>query len=331
MAAPQVSGALALIKSQFPWENYTGIRDRALMAVDRPINDDPHSPGYGRPKLEGTSRTEGRLNLNKALQTRSMLRNLSTRAYSGDGERVMIGGFVVGGSPSAGAMKVLIRGLGPSVGVSVARLGNPRIELYDANNLQIDANNNWWEHESAAEIDALNLEPGGNEAAMIKWLNPGRYTVHLRDEGTEYGVGLFEIYEMHGNTNEESRLRNLSTRCFVGVGEEAPIAGMIIGDTNNPNAPDRRVLMFAKGPSLPGVGERLWDPEIQVLSTGEFNNNWEESLGYRIAEELREALVAPAHPLEGGLWPTFRPGTHHVIMRGWAQSTGIGLIEFFEY
>lgn len=109
LATPHVTGAAALVKSKYPWENYFGIRDRILMGVDHVLNAD------GSLRFEGIFRTKGRLNVYNALQTRSMFRNLSTRARVEDGDRVMIAGFVIGGSSSGSALKVGIRGLGPSL------------------------------------------------------------------------------------------------------------------------------------------------------------------------------------------------------------------------
>jgi hypothetical protein len=34
---------------------------------------------------------------------------------------------------------------------------------------------------------------------------------------------------------------------------------------------------------------------------------------------------------ESALWPTLRPGAYTTVLRGAGGSTGIGLIEFFEY
>jgi subtilisin family serine protease len=55
MAAPHVSGALALLKSQFPADNYRGLMNRVLRSTDRP------------PGLAGKTQTSGRLNLQAAL------------------------------------------------------------------------------------------------------------------------------------------------------------------------------------------------------------------------------------------------------------------------
>src|SRR4051812_35733981 len=123
-----------------------------------------------------------------------MLRNLSTRARVADGEGVMAAGFVIGGSSNGPALKVGIRGIGPSLQgyLSVPALGNPRIELYNSSGQLIDANNNWAEDSSAFTPGGTvesGMQPGNdNEAVMVRWLNSGAYTVILRDEGTQYGV-----------------------------------------------------------------------------------------------------------------------------------------------
>jgi hypothetical protein len=323
MAAPHVTGALALIKSLFPWENYLGLRDRVLMGTDRTGT------------LEDLCRTNGRLNVYKALQTRSMFRNLSTRARVEDGDRAMIAGFVIGGSSNGPALKVCIRGIGPSLqgSVNAAILGNPRIELHDGAGNLIDANNNWYEDWNAAETTASGLQPSNNnEAAMVRWLNPGAYTVVLSDEGTQYGVGLFEIYELQGNANEQSRLVNLSTRCLVGTGDEQAVAGTLIGDFNPTGLPkpSRRVLILAKGPSLGALGVQgaLSDPQLST-SNGEYNDNW-GTIGL-LAEELSTTGLAPANPLESVLWPTFAPASGNTVtLSGANGATGIGSIEFYE-
>jgi len=331
VAAPHVTSALALVKSRFPWESYSGLRDRVLMGTDH----------IGA--LQGLCRTNGRLNVYKALQTRSMLRNLSTRARVEGGDRVMIAGFVIGGSGSGGPLKVVIRGLGPSLqsyGINAALLGDPVIELHKPDG-SIETNDNWQDDWNAGETVASGFQPGNsNEAVMVRWLSPGVYTVVLRDAGSQYGVGLFEIYELQDNTNEQSRLLNLSTRCLVGTGDEQAIAGTIIGDLNNTGLPkpDRRLLMFGKGPSLAAYGLQgvLGDPQIQVLNTGEFNDQWRtiddnSGDGDALEEKLIEANFAPAQPAESALWPTFSPGAYTVKLSGANQSTGIGLIEFYEY
>lgn len=189
---------------------------------------------------------------------------------------------------------------------------------------------------------ASGLQPSNNnEAALVRWLNPGTYTVIVRDEGAQYGVGLFEIYELQNNTNEQSRLLNLSTRCLVGTGDEQAIAGMMVGDFNNTGLPkpNRRVLILGKGPGLAAFGlpGTLPDPQLSVPTMGHVNDNWQtidddSGSGDALEEELSYAGFAPTQPLESVLWPTFSPASAHTaILSGTNGATGIGLIEFYEY
>jgi hypothetical protein len=338
-AAPHVAGALALIKSLYLWEDYHGIRDRVLMGTD-PI------PGT-TPGVDGKCRTNGRLNLYKALQPRSLLLNLSTRARVEGGDRIMIGGFTIKGS---GSLTVVIRGLGPSLSIpGVPSLTDPKIQL-DNSNGKIASNDDWGHlsQQDQTYLASVMLTPSdSHEAALVQTLSAGAYTVSVESQDGNFGIGLFEIYALG---DEQTRLVNLSTRCLVGTGDEVVIAGTLIGNSTDSllPKPDRRLLMFGKGPSLGqfGVTGFLVDPQIQVNTTGEHNNNWttiddDSGDGNALEEKLNEALLSPtcrsqtALPdpclKESALWPTFSPGAYTVTLSGVNQSTGIGLIEFYEY
>jgi hypothetical protein len=179
---------------------------------------------------------------------------------------------------------------------------------------------------------------------MIRSLPPGAYTVILRSHGSpsDYGVGLVELYALGGS--EQSRFKNISTRCLVGTGDNVAIAGTIIDNVgiNSPfPKPDRRVLIFGKGPSLAQVQldssgiPFLSDPEIQIAG-GDHNDNWEtidddSGDNNALEEKLSEEGFAPTDVKESALWPTFSPGAYTVILKGKNDVTGIGLIEFYEY
>jgi hypothetical protein len=244
-------------------------------------------------------------------------------------------------------LKVAIRGLGPSVGVpeGVPRLVDPVIELHGPAGFVTIINDNWQDDPAqAAELVALDLQPSyPSEAAMIQSLPPGPYTVILRrhESANDDGVGLVELYAL-GN-NERFRFKNISTRCLVGTNDNVAIAGTIIGNsTYSPTLPkpDRRLLIFGKGPSLvPFAGDSptiyLTNPYIQV-NTGEHNDDWQtidddSGDGNALEEKLDEALFSPVNELESALWLTFSPGLHTVILSGVNEATGVGLIEFYEY
>jgi subtilisin family serine protease len=329
-ATPHVTGALELVKSLYPWEGYFGIRDRVLMGVD------------SVPSLNGFFRTGGRLNVATSLMKRNMMRNLSTRARVENGDRRMIGGFYIAGT---GTLKVAIRGLGPSLPpLGVARLNNPMITLNNGAGQQVFFNDDWNNLPQDQKNDLANagLTPtDGREAAMVQTLSAGAYTVFVDSQDGQFGVGSFEIYEMEGNTNEQTRLVNVSTRCIVGTGDEVAIAGTILGDPGQANSvvPKRRLLSFGKGPSLAlsGLSGTLPNPYLELHdgsgATVVSNDQWQDIDGSStgLEDKLNESGFAPANASESAVWPTLKPGFYTSILRDANGASGLGLVEFYEY
>ena len=326
-AAPHVAGALELVKSKYPWESYAGIKDRVLMGVDSIAS------------LNAVFRTGGRLNLATSLMKRNMMRNLSTRARVEGGDRRMIGGFYIAGP---GTLKVAIRGLGPSMAnqqLGVPLLNNPQIRLYNSAGQQIFFNDDW-NNLPQDQKNALAgiTPPDSREAAMFQELSTGAYTVFVESQDGQYGVGLFEIYEMEGNSDEQTRLVNVSTRCIVGTGNEVAIAGTILGDPAQANSvvPKRRILAFGKGPSLPLAGT-LPNPYIELKNgagaTIAANNQWQDIDGSStgLQEKLVHSNFAPSNGNESAVWPTVPPGFYTAILRDAGGASGLGLVEFYEY
>ena len=128
-------------------------------------------------------------------RSNSRLANISTRGRVDAGDKVMIGGFIIGGDQSS---QILVRVLGPSLaraGVSDALL-NPNLELHNANGDSIFANDNW-RSAQANQISATGLAPGdGLESAIIATLPPGSYTAIARGAQGDTGVCLIEIYNL---------------------------------------------------------------------------------------------------------------------------------------
>ncbi len=285
------------------------------------------------------------------------MRNLSTRARVETGDRIMIGGFTIGGS-GTGTLKVAIRGLGPSLpSLGVAKLNNPTIPLNNAAGNVIFSNSDWGTLPTAQKNDlaANSLTPiDSREAAMVQTLAPGSYTVFLQSQDGVYGVGLFELYELQGGTNQQTRLLNVSTRCLVRTGNEQVIAGTILGDpsqSNNTALPKRSVLMFGKGPSLPsGISGRLANPYLTLKnSTGTVmssDDSWSAATASvvnaastswtNVAAPVDEIVepsngIAPGSTLESALWPILKSDTYTATLSGVSGGTGVGLAEMYEY
>ena len=133
----------------------------------------------------------------------SELANISTRGFVDTGDNVMIGGLIVGGGTPADAATVIVRALGPSLAASgvAGALGDPTVELHDGNGTTIAFNDNWKTRPDGssqqAEIEATNIPPPYDlEAALVRTLPPGNYTVIVRGTNSTTGVGLFEAYNL---------------------------------------------------------------------------------------------------------------------------------------
>ncbi|HKP03606.1 MAG TPA: TIGR02597 family protein [Chthoniobacterales bacterium] len=128
----------------------------------------------------------------------SHLANISTRAFVSTADNVVIAGFILGNN--SGNDKVVVRGLGPSLGaVGVPNaLANPLLELRDSNGTVLLQNNNWGDDTAqAAELTSAGLAPSNNlEAALVATLPPGAYTALLAGVNNGTGIGLIEVYDL---------------------------------------------------------------------------------------------------------------------------------------
>ena len=128
----------------------------------------------------------------------SKLANLSTRAFVGTGNTVVIAGFVLGNN--AGNDRIVVRGLGPSLSsFGIANpLADPTLELRDENGVLLLANNDWQDNAAqAATITAAGLAPSNTkESAIAATLPPGLYTAILSGLNNGTGVGTVEVYDL---------------------------------------------------------------------------------------------------------------------------------------
>jgi hypothetical protein len=172
------------------------------------------------------------------------LLNLSTRLRVGAGDDVMIGGFIVSGTQPK---KIIVRGIGPSLaGFNIpGLLADPTLDLYDSSNQLLASNDNWKQNQQA-EIQNSGLAPTNDfESAIVRTVPPGNYTAVLRGKDNTAGVGLVEFYDL--DQAATSNLGNVSTRGFVGTGDNIMIAGLIAGGTGGGNT---TVAIRGLGPAL---------------------------------------------------------------------------------
>ncbi len=274
----------------------------------------------------------------------SRLINVATRALVGSGNGALIAGFVIGGTQNK---TVLLRGAGPALaGFNVAdALTDPLIELYQGTTKLVE-NDDWSAADAATHqaAGAFAFAPGSKDAAIVRTLAPGGYTVHLNHASSKSpgsAVGLLEVFELEGSApTTATRLINLSTRAFVGTGQDILIPGLVIGPSGvNDTNTSRLVLIRAVGPGLAdfGVSDFLARPRIRVVSPNGLvaaeNTGWQSAAS-------RDALVAAtarvgAFPLsstraDSALLVTLSPLAYTIQVSGADDGSGIALVEVYE-
>jgi K319L-like, PKD domain len=247
--------------------------------------------------------------------------NVSTRAAVGTTQSVAIAGFIINGdSPK----RVMVRALGPSLtpfGVAGA-LADPMLDLRDGAGNQIATNDNWRDSQEQAITDT-GLAPGNDsEAAIVATLSPGNFTAIVNGRDNTTGIGLLEVYEL----DSTSRLLNISTRGFVGGGDNMMIAGLILNGTDNGT-----ICFRALGPSLAAFGVHgvIADPRVDLFNAQGIkigaNNNWKDSQ----QGAIQSAGLAPGSDSESALLTNLAPGNYTAIVSGVSSATGVALVEAY--
>lgn len=272
------------------------------------------------------------------------LYNLSSRGFVGTGQNILIAGFIVSGSDSK---TLAVRAVGPALtnfGLNGALAGTV-MRLFDARG-QVLLTTTGGGNDAAlattfARVGAFPLTAA--DSAAVVTLAPGAYTLHVIGVQGATGVGLAEVYDASANPGMESqRLINISSRGFIGVGENVLIGGFII--TGNSS---KRVLVRAVGPGLAayGVSGAIADPQIALFSGDTViaqNNNWETPLtvgAAQVAATPDELIAAQtqvgafqlgAGSRDAALIITLAPGLYTAIASGVAGQTGTALMEIYE-
>jgi uncharacterized delta-60 repeat protein len=122
------------------------------------------------------------------------LANISSRGNVLGGDKAMITGFIVDGSPSMGPVKVLVRGIGPTIPLPGA-LQDPTLELHDSSS--VIGGNDDWKKTQQSDIEATGIPPGDDrESAILRWVPTGLHTAVLRGQDNGTGIGLLELYDL---------------------------------------------------------------------------------------------------------------------------------------
>jgi len=250
----------------------------------------------------------------------TLLANISTRLRVQTGNNAMIGGFIITGTEPK---TEIVRGIGPSLAVPGA-LADPVIEVHGPSGQLLGSNDNWRDAGTRQQIIGSGLEPGNDlESALWGIIEPGAYTVIVRGNHESTGIALFEVYDL--DQTAESKLANVSTRGFVGNGDDVMIVGAIVVGTSP------RVLFRAVGPTLADVGvpNALGDPLLELYDGNgglvAANYDWRDSQ----EAEIIATGIPPSNDLESAIVRDLVPGPYTAIMRDTHNTPGNGRIEAY--
>jgi hypothetical protein len=256
----------------------------------------------------------------------SRLMNLSTRVRVGTGDNVLIGGLIIQGDKKK---TILLRALGPSLGANgiTGALQDPEMMLLDASGNVLETNDNWQDGPDAKAVSASGKAPADpREAAIVRSLAPGSYTVVVSGVNNTTGIGLVENYAL--DDYEGSYAANISTRGRVGTGAEVMIGGFIIQGSER-----KSVLVRALGPSLGTTisSPILQNPYVELHDANgqliDSNDNWQASPE---AAAIRASGLPPNDVREAALLDDLSPGSYTAIVRGADSGEGLGLVEIYD-
>ena len=125
-------------------------------------------------------------------------------------------------------------------------------------------------------------------------------------------------------------LGNISTRGFVGTGNNVMIGGFIINGSTS-----KKVMLRALGPTLGqspfNISGALPDPVLELHAANgtliTSNNNWMSAAN---ASAVSASGYAPPNAAESAILTTLVPGSYTAIVRGAGNSTGVALVECYD-
>lgn len=246
-----------------------------------------------------------------------------------------IAGFIVNGG---GTPRVLVRASGPALsafGIAGA-LADPSMHVVDATGQTVATNDNWSASDIidlAGRVGAFPWSTGSRDAALAPTVQCSAYTAIVTGNNGAEGVALTEVYDTSSDASQP-RMIALSTRSWVGAGEEAQIAGFIIGGTGL-----KTVLVRAAGPALTafGVNGVTPNPTLAIYFNNEkrfSNDNWSEPTN--AADVAEKSALVGAFALTRGsndaaLLLTLPAGAYSaVVTPATNTAAGVGLVEIYE-
>jgi hypothetical protein len=269
--------------------------------------------------------------------------NLSILTPTGPGARLLTLGTVIGPASQPGAMPLVIRAVGPTLGAPPFNLpgvlADPELMLFQGNVVRA-ANDDWGGtallSAAFAGVGAFALPAASRDSAV--WVTepgatPGNYTVQVAGKAGSGGLVIAEIYDATGpnRTATTARLINLSTLALV-EDDNALATGFVLAGRTG-----RTLLIRAVGPTLgaapfglPGV---LADPSLELFARNGLriggNNDWEgEGTLRSVMAAVGAFPLVAADSRDAVLLVTLPPGDYTAQVTG--PAGGVALLEVYE-
>ena len=153
-------------------------------------------------------------------------------------------------------------------------------------------------------------------------LTPGAYITVLSGKNGTTGNGLLEVY------STLSGLSNVSTRGFVGTGDDVLIGGFSSRGGNG----SLQVIIRALGPTLTqfGINAALADPTLTLVNSNgsviASNDNWKNTQ----QNVIQASGFAPPNDLESAIFAALPNGNYTAILAGKNGETGVGLLDVYK-
>lgn len=270
--------------------------------------------------------------------------NLSILTQTGPGAQLLTMGATVGGQGTSGALPLVIRGVGPTLGAAPFNVGgvlaDPVISVFPAGSTTASATNDNWGGTPAltaafSSVGAFALPAASLDSAAL--LNPaaGGFTVQVAGKGSASGTVIAEVYDASGATRTAAtpRLINLSTLTAIPpTGTLA--AGFVIGGSSA-----RTVLVRAAGPTLASafnITGTMTDPRLELYNnnTGAKiaeNDNWQGATWLTGANSAVGAFaLGGPNTKDAALVITLAPGPYSARVSGLNGGGGTAIIEVYE-
>ncbi|MBE2216240.1 MAG: DUF1800 family protein [Opitutaceae bacterium] len=263
------------------------------------------------------------------------LANISARAFTGNGNSVLIAGFVLSGTNSR---TMLLRAVGPGLapfGVANHVL-DPELRLYRGSGYDL-VNDTWGADTDLIaayrRLGAFSLINNSKDAALLIPLYPGSYTAHALGRSGGTGEVLLELYDAARPEDDAPAIVNVSLRGEIGGANPLLIGGFYVTE----GAP-KRLLLRAIGPTLAnfGVPNAIGNPRMRLYSGSEVilsNLDWAVDTDAAAIEQAASAAGAfrlQRTSKDACLLATLPPGGYTVHIDDEDSGRGIVLFEVYD-